>query len=356
MKLQEKIKSLPSSPGVYLMKDAQNLILYVGKAKNLRNRVSSYFRNTKGHSPKIKKLVQHLKDFDYITTDTEFEAFMLECKMIKELKPIYNRMMKNPQSFCYIQIRKEKDHSDIKLTYEPIEKDGNPYFGPFPNRNSVEKAIQGIKESFQLMCGHPSKKGTACLNYSLGLCMGICLGGSAKENYNHIIDKIVSLLNRTDLYILEEMRQKMTEASEQYDFEAAAKYRDYIEAVNTLLNKEKVITFTEENHQILMIEPLGEQTFKLFLIQRTEILFSEKFRLDSTNHNQILGKIKNHTHTHFKTTEPASSLQVSKDEIDHAQIIFSYLKRDDIRLVMIPKEWLGTDSYQLDHALNKLLY
>ncbi|HYK75049.1 MAG TPA: UvrB/UvrC motif-containing protein, partial [Pseudoneobacillus sp.] len=340
MKLQEKVKSLPASPGVYFMKDSQDLVIYVGKAKNLRNRVSSYFRNNKGHSPKIKKLVQHLKDFDYILTDTEFEAFMLECHMIKELKPIYNRVMKNPQAFCYIQILLNQGHQDIKITYHPIEKDGNLYFGPFTNRSSVEKAILGIKEGYKILCGHRYKKGQPCLNYSLGLCRGICLGGPVEKEYQQILDKIIALLNGTDMILIDEMKKMMLEASEQFDFEAAAKYRDYIEAVHSLLNKEKVIAFTEEDHQILMTEPLGEQTFKLFLIKRTDVLFSEKFRLDSTNQNQNLGKIKNHIHTHFKTTEPVSSLQVSKYEIDQAQIIYSYLKRDDIKLVIIPKEWL----------------
>ena len=131
MNPKEKAKQLPSSPGVYLMKDSYGSIIYVGKSKNLKNRVSSYFQESSTHSNKVIKLVQHLKDFDIIQTDTEFEAFILECKLIKEIQPLYNRLMKNPQSYTYIRIVMDRSSQRIELANRMNEDDGNLYFGPY---------------------------------------------------------------------------------------------------------------------------------------------------------------------------------------------------------------------------------
>lgn len=354
--LKVKIQNLPSTPGVYIMKDSLGGILYVGKAKNLKKRVQSYFRSSTNHSPKIKKLVQHLKDFDYILLDTEFEAFMLECKLIKELKPPYNRMMKNSLSFAYIVIHMNDDFRRIEMTNNPKEQAGNLYFGPFTNLNTVEKGIHGILACFKVLCSNPSQRGSACLNHSLGLCNGLCLGGSALEQYHYILNQIVSLLNGTDKSILEEMTLMMLKASENYDFEMAAKYRDYIDAVNTLINKEKVIEFTEENHNIAIIENINEHTFKLFLIKRTDVLFSKKYELDNMDIEKVRAEIKAAILTYFTSKALPSSMDVSRDEIDEAQIVYSYLKSNKCSYTIVLGKWLsGKKQNELDIALNILL-
>lgn len=354
--ITEKIQSLPATPGVYLMKDSLGGILYVGKAKNLKKRVQSYFRSSANHSPKIKKLVQHLKDFDYILVDTEFEAFMLECRLIKEIKPPYNRMMKNPLSFAYIVIHMNDGFGRIEMTSNPKEQAGNLYFGPFTNLHTVEKGIHGILACFKVLCSNPSQKGSSCLNYSLGLCNGLCLGGSALEQYHSILNQIVSLLNGTDRRILEEMTLMMLKASENLDFEMAVKYRDYIDAVNSLINKEKVIEFTEENNNLAIIEYLNDQTIKLFLIKRTEVLFSKKYELDKMDIDQVNTEIKSAILTYFTSHIPPLSIEVSRDEIDGAQIVYSYLKSNRCCYTIIRDIWLtAKKSYELDKAITKLL-
>lgn len=147
MDLKEKVKKLPSSPGVYLMKDSLNNVIYVGKSKNLKNRVGSYFINSKSHSPKILKLVQNLKDFEYKITDTEFEAFLLECELIKKIKPAYNRLMKNPKSYSYIKIILNEKYPSIEISHESNETDGNIYFGPYSRKNIVEKDFMVLKNT-----------------------------------------------------------------------------------------------------------------------------------------------------------------------------------------------------------------
>jgi excinuclease ABC subunit C len=356
LNIKEKVKNLPSSPGIYLMRDSLDNILYVGKSKNLKQRVQSYFQNSKSHPPKIKKLVKNLKDFEYILTDTEFEAFMLECEYIKKLKPIYNKLMKSPLSYTYVKIQIDDRYSNIEITSIFDENDCNLYFGPYTNKSTVERAIRGIKEYYKILCSNPSKKNTACLNYSLGLCIGMCLGGPAAEQYHNIVGKIAALLNGTDMSILKEMEEKMLSASEKFDFETAAKYRDYIDAVNTLIHKGEVIDFTEESKNIVMIEKLNDRIIKLFLVKRNKVLFSEKYKLQCTDINQLNAVIKSNILTHFNTTTFNLPIEVRKDEIDEAQIIYSYLKSSNCNYIIIPKEWLDSEyNANIDEALNKLL-
>ncbi len=356
MQLSEKVKNLPSTPGVYLMKDSHGSIIYVGKSKHLKQRVQTYFQNSKNHSPKIRKLVHHIKDFEYRLTDTEFEAFILECHLIKELKPIYNTQMKNPHSYTYIAISKEGANRKIKTTQYPNINDNHLYFGPYTSKSIVEKAIQGLKECFKIDCNHASKKGSPCLNYSLGLCMGICLGGSAVEKYNTLIDQIITLLNGSDRSLLLEMEKKMANASECFNFERAAKYRDWINAINSLINKEKVIEFTMENKNIAIIEYLNEDSFKLFLIKGKEILYHTKYYLKNENIEHLSAMIKENILTYFHIKTPYSTKEISKDEIDEAQIIYRYLKSSLCNYIFIPDNWLTPKNItKIDKKLSKLL-
>ena len=350
--LPDKVKNLPLTPGVYLMKDSQGQTLYVGKAKNLKNRVQSYFRNSTNHSPKIKKLVKHLRDFDYILTDTEFEAFMLECQLIKSIKPLYNRMMKSPQSFIYISISLTGKHRKIDIAYNPIENECKVYFGPFTSRSNVERALQGLKECFKLNCSNPNGTNSACLNYSLGSYLGRCLGGPAEQQYNDILDRFIGFLKGTDMSILEDMNQMMLNASETFDFEAASAYRDHIQAVSSLLKKEKVIEFTEENHNIAAIERLTDSTIKLFLIKRTDILFSDNYAAVGNMEE----KIKTNILAYFKNDEANAAGDISRHEVDAAHIVYRYLHSDSCSYLIIPENWLDPENHStLDLALKNLL-
>lgn len=357
MDLKEKIKSLPLCPGIYLMKDSLGNIIYVGKSKSLKKRVQSYFQSSNAHIPKVKKLVKNLKDFDYILTDTEFEAFMLECKYIKELKPIYNRLMKNPLSYTYIEIQMDKTFPTIDITNTLNHDNKSLYFGPFTSRSTVEKAIQGIKEFYKIICSNPSKKNTSCLNYSLGKCIGICLGGSIAKHYHETVTRIIALFNGTDKSILKEIEEKMLHASKNFDFETAAKYRDIIDAIEILINKEKIIGFTEENNNITMIEKLNDCTFKLFLIKRNKVLFSKKYNVEDTDIKQLTTMIESSIFTYYNDEALNSPKDVTKDEIDEAEIIYSYLKNSNCSYITIPEEWLHPENnYCINEALSKLLY
>ncbi|MEH7308784.1 GIY-YIG nuclease family protein [Neobacillus drentensis] len=353
MDVKEKVKHLPSSPGVYLMKDFNGHIIYVGKAKNLKNRVRSYFQNSKTHSHKIMKLKSSIKDFDYILTDTEFEAFMLECKLIKEIKPNFNRMMKSPQSYIYIRIHMDGGYRRLEIC-QHSEKPDSLYFGPYTNKHTVEKSLQGIKDFYKINCSSPSNKNTPCLNYSLGLCLGMCIGEAALTLYNERMNKILALLKGVDTSLLHELQQKMLETSEKLDFETAGKYKDTLDAIYSLLNKEKVIEFTESNNNIAVIERLTNCTFKLFLIKKNKILFSEKY--SRSEHESIQNTIKTKIVTTFKTSEDPVLTKISRDEIDSAQIIYSYLKGSNCSYILISEQMLKSkQAARLDDEISQLI-
>ncbi|WHY87499.1 GIY-YIG nuclease family protein [Neobacillus novalis] len=356
MNLKDKVKNLPASPGVYLMKDSSARIIYVGKAKNLKNRVQTYFQNSKSHSQKIKKLQANINDFEIILTDTEFEAFLLECKLIQDIKPLFNKKMKNPQSYTYILIDMKEDTRKLEISNNP-EKGGYLSFGPFTSIHSVEKAVQGLKEFYQISCSSPANKHSPCLNFSLGLCLGMCTGApQAIAQYNYILNKIIALLNGSDTSILEEIKQRMSLAAEEFDFETAAKYRNYLDAINFLIKKEAVIGFTEANKNIVIIEPLTEDTIKLFLIKGNIVLFSERYLLPVINLEQLVHEIKIAILSYFNSKAHHLSQKVSKNDIDKAQIIHSYLKSRNCIHRIIPQKWIKTrDSAKIAEALTKTL-
>jgi excinuclease ABC subunit C len=356
MDLKEKLKNLPEAPGVYLMKDSSNSIIYVGKSKNLKNRVSSYFHESKNRSPKVAKLVKHLKDFDLILTDTEFEAFILECRLIKDIKPIYNKLMKSPMSYNFIRI--SKDYLNIEICSEKTNTIGNYYFGPYTRKSSVEKALEGIKETCRIKCSGNYKSSSPCLNYSLGTCLGFCFDASAKAKYPIIIEQISGMFNGTGKEILNEMELKMISAAEKLDFDTAAKYRDYINAINGLINREKVIEFAKENENIVVIEPLDESNIKLFLISGTNIIFKEKYTLADTDFSNLISSISDVIVTLFKDSALENSLEIGKNEIDETQIIYTYLnsEQNGCNYFVVPKDWiLRKDVESLKNSIYSIL-
>lgn len=354
--LKEKAKKLPASPGVYLMKDSQGHIIYVGKSKNLKSRVQSYFQNSRNHSSKVLKLIKHLKDFDIIQTDTEFEAFMLECQLIKEIKPLYNKLMKSSQAYTYIRILMNNGTSRLELVNHIDEKDGSRYFGPFSSKSTVEKAIKGLKEYFKIECSNPTNRHTPCLNYSLGLCIGMCFDYSAVERYQQIIERVIALFSGTDTSILVHMEQKMTQASQDFDFEKAAKLRDYCEAIKSLLKKEKVIEFTINNKNIVVFEFVDSANLKIFLIKRNKVLFKQLYKINGRGMEQLGQSIRENILTYFNSSGQPSNLDINKDEIDEAQIIYSYLQSNACQYLIIPEYWLYTENHpNIDRAINELV-
>lgn len=355
MNPKEKAKKLPTSPGVYLMKDSNGDILYVGKSKNLKNRVNSYFQASRNHPPKIERLVKNLKDFDFITTDTEFEAFILECQLIKKLKPIYNKQMKTPSSYVYIEINSNDKDKRINIVANPNKNSSSMFFGPYSSKNTVEKAIKGIKEFYKIDCSGLYNN-SACLNYSMGLCIGMCLDETASMKYDEIINKIIRLLKGTDIEVLEKMTEKMNDASENCRYEIAAKYRDYINALKSLINKEKAIKFIDDNKNIVVVESIDNLVIKLFLIKGKRVVFKEKYNLDNFSNEELHLEIRSKIINYFKEDISKQRMEIKKEDIDEIQIVYNYLKNSNCKHTIISPEWLNPKDYSsIDRAISILI-
>ncbi|MEC0138709.1 GIY-YIG nuclease family protein [Paenibacillus macerans] len=356
--MKDKLGNLPSSPGVYLMKDGNGGILYVGKSKNLQQRVRSYFYPSAPHSNKIKRLVNNVKDLEIRVTDTEFEALMLECRLIREWKPVYNKKMKNPLAYVYIAIRPGNGFRRIEVTHHPGSGEaGEVWFGPYTaSKNTVLEAVREIQECLQIACARSSVGQAPCLNYSLGLCRGMCLGGEAVREYERIVDRFIALLAGSDRSIYEVMEQEMAAAAERYDFEAAARYRDSLQAVSLLLDKEKMIQFTVQNRSLAIVEALDDQTFKLFLVKRNRVLFREKYHVADTAAEQLRAEITEAMLGCFGAEKTPPSSALARDEIDEAQIIYGYLQSSACRHLTVPEEWIeARDRLRIASALDNIL-
>ena len=320
MWIQEKLKQLPSEPGVYFMKDSRGNIIYVGKSKNLKARVSSYFHQSKNHSKKVEKLVNHLKDFDYVVTDTEFEALLLEARYIHDLQPLYNRLMKNPKSYPYLIFTKEKGYYEMKAsTSIPDDKDWI-IFGPYSSKNKVETAINGLKHYFKINCTNWTKP---CLDYSIGKCLGMCIGGENLIKYERMMDRIIALFSGKCESVLIELEKKMGEASLQCQFEKAAELRDTLDAVKALLGKEEAIELAKEQNNLGMIDAIDEETAKFFFIKGKDVLFRKKIPLK----NECVKEIGKTIKRELPRLQPVSTnlFSFKQEEIDELFIIHSSL-------------------------------
>ena len=333
MNLLEKAKTLPTTPGVYLMKDSSQQIIYVGKSKNLKNRVSSYFQNSSSHSKKVEKMVKHLKNFDYILTDTEFEAFMLECKLIKKIQPMYNRMMKTPKAYTYLVFRWRKGMYQIEVTNQIEQEDIHYFFGPFTSKRSVENAVIGLKEFYKMDCSQSMHGNGPCFNYSLNQCIGICFKPSAFEIYQEIMHRIIALFKGTDDSVMAELKHSMEAASNRFEFEKAVKIRTIIELLDSLLKKETVVDFTKANHAIVAGEWLEETKLKMFFIKGFEILGSYVYEKETLDTKQVIQAIL----TYFSGRNHISS-DLEKESLDEAQIIYRYINSGNNRYIIIPQE------------------
>ncbi len=351
--IKEKVKNLPLTPGVYLMKDHKDTVIYVGKAKSLKKRVQTYFQNSAAHPQKIKKMIANINDFHVFHTDTEFEAFLLECKLIKDLKPLFNKKMKSHLAYSYIAIKMDGPYRKISIASEKSKGSGTIYFGPYTSPIYVKKAIENFKEYFKIKCLQPLK-GSPCLNYTMGKCNGLCLEGSGVEEYNRVVDVFISFLQRADAEILDELEQKMNHAAEEYQFEEAAKYRNYMKSFSLLLYKENMIQFTGGNKTILVVEWINDRNLKVFLIKGHKVIFGRKYH--PAKFMQLSKEIRETLFDTFKQSEKRKSAVIGKEELDEAQIIYSYLNGGNARFMVIPEEWLeGSDYEKLDVSIAHLL-
>lgn len=282
--LREKAMKLPLTPGVYIMKNAKGKIIYIGKAKKLKNRVSQYFGSQNGHSLKVRKMVENVDDFDYILCDSEFEALVLEASLIKQNMPKYNILLKDDKGYSYIKVTNDPYR---KISAVLQKDDSNAQFiGPFTSSYSVKQSVDEANKIFKLpQCNkvfpRDFKKGRPCLNFHIDRCMGVCTGKISQSEYEESVSEALKFLEGDVSSVIKSLEKKMHTASENLQFEAAARYRDKINAIKNMQSKQKVVTETDESKDVFAVASNGDEVCVAVLrFNGGRLCDSEHFFLD----------------------------------------------------------------------------
>ena len=286
------LKNLPSKPGVYLMKNSLGEVIYVGKAKILKNRVKSYFQNSKNHSEKVRVMVKHIAEFEYIVTDSEMEALILECNLIKKYSPWYNILLKDDKFYPFIKITVNDDFPRVFVTRN-YSKDGSKYFGPYTNGTAVYETINLINKIFPLRtCKLLIKEGgetvRPCLNYHIKKCFGPCGGYISKEEYGKMINDVIDILSGKDTTVLKVLQSEMEEESMNLEFEKAADLRDKILAIKAIVEKQKIFKTMEGDEDFINIyKDEKDSCVQVFFSREGKILGREHFIFENTAEDSI---------------------------------------------------------------------
>ncbi len=279
--IKEELKKLPKDPGVYLMKDKDDNIIYVGKAVNLKNRVSSYFRKT-NKTDRILKMVSQIDHFEYIVVSNEAEALILECNLIKKNRPKYNVLLKDDKTYPYIKIDVKSDYPNVIITRRLLN-DGAKYFGPYANPGAAKEMVNFIKEKYKIrQCRNFKSNTRACLNFHIKRCLAPCIGNISKEDYRKQIDEIIDLLEGKTDKIIKDLKKQMKEASENLDFENAAYIRDRMLAIETASQKQKVSNISENNIDVIgMAKSELEVCIEIFFVRGSKMIGREHYFFDN---------------------------------------------------------------------------
>ncbi|MEG0693653.1 MAG: excinuclease ABC subunit UvrC, partial [Oscillospiraceae bacterium] len=254
-RLSEKARNLTHDPGVYLMKNKSGEIIYIGKAKVLKNRVSSYFQpNNPSHNEKVKKMVSQVYDFDYIVVDSEFEALVLECSLIKQNSPKYNILLKDDKGYHYIKITRE-EYPRITAQKQTLNDDAD-YLGPYTSSFSVKQTVDEVNRIFMLPTCNKKfpqdiRKSRPCLNFHIKQCMGTCRGKISKDEYHETVSEALSYIKKGGNNLVERLNMQMEAAAESLDFEKAAKLRDRINAIKKIADTQKVYMINTKNQDVI---------------------------------------------------------------------------------------------------------
>ncbi|MFC4782472.1 excinuclease ABC subunit UvrC [Eubacterium multiforme] len=289
---EHQLKILPDKPGVYLMKNSLGEIIYVGKAKILKNRVRQYFRNSKNHSEKVRAMVKNIAEFEYIVTDSEMEALILECNLIKKHTPKYNIALKDDKFYPFIKITTNEDFPRVFVTRN-FAKDGNKYFGPYTNGGAVYETINLIRKVFPIRTckrtivegGEPTRP---CLNFHINKCNGPCGGYVSKKDYGIMINSIIDILNGKDKEVTNNLKKNMEEAANNFEFEKAASYRDKILAIDTLVQKQKMFKVTDEDEDFINIySDEKDSCVQVFFLREGKVTGREHFIIENTAGDEV---------------------------------------------------------------------
>ncbi len=340
--IRENLKKLPDKPGVYLMKDENEKVIYVGKAISLKNRVRQYFNSSKNHSSKVVSMVCNISSFEYIITDSELEALILECNLIKEYRPKYNILLRDDKTYPYIKITTNEDYPRI-LKVRKVLKDNCKYFGPYTNITALNDTLEVIKNILPIRtCNIDIKKAIKnnvrpCLNLHINKCVGPCTGNVKKEEYNDMINDIVMFLSGKEEKLINNLKEKMNELSIDLKFEEASIYRDKIRSLEEILNKQKIDTTISDLDQdvIAMSKILDEACVQIFFVRNGKIVGREHFIFEGVKDSDNKDILTTFVKQFYINQEYIPRQIIIEEEIEDIFLLSEYLSSKKGRKVEI---------------------
>ena len=343
--IQEELKKLPGKPGVYLMHDEKDAIIYVGKAISLKNRVRQYFQSSRNKGAKIEQMVTHISRFEYIVTDSELEALVLECNLIKEHRPKYNTMLKDDKTYPFIKVTVAEAFPRVMMARQ-MKKDKAKYFGPYTSAGAVKDTIELIRKLYKIRSCNRSLpkdigKERPCLNYHIHQCDAPCQGYVTQEEYRKSIDEVVRFLNGNYDPILKELEEKMQEASDNLEFEKAIEYRELLSSVQKIAQKQKITDTAGDDRDILAMASEGEDAVvQVFFIRNGRLIGRDHFYL-KIDEQEASGEILSSFIKQFYAGTPYIPAELMlPEEIEDQEVIEEWLtaRREHKVRLRIPKK------------------
>ena len=343
--IEEELRKLPDKPGVYLMHDKNDTIIYVGKAVVLKNRVRQYFQSSRGKSPKIQRMVEQISWFEYIVVDSEMEALILECNLIKEHQPKYNTMLKDDKHYPYIRVTVNEEYPRIMLARER-KKDKAKYFGPYTSAQAVHDSIDLLKKTYFIRsCNKVLPRDTGkerpCLYYHMGQCKAPCQGYISKEEYRENIGQVEEFLNGNYTLITKRLEQQMMKFSEEMEFEKAAEYRDLLFSVKRLAEKQKADDDMSVERDIIAFATAGDEAVaQVFFVRNGKMVGREHFYLTGVENEERSTVMANFIKQFYSGTPHVPKELLLSNDTDDLELLESWLtaKRGKKVRIVIPKK------------------
>lgn len=343
--LEEELKNLPDRPGVYIMHDASDTVIYVGKAKILKNRVRQYFQNSANHTPKVKAMVSHIEYFEYIVTDSEMEALVLECNLIKKYRPKYNVLLKDDKHYPYLKVTVNERYPKVMMT-RVLKNDGAKYFGPYMGVNTIKNTLEIIQKVFKpptckRKFPQDINKGRPCLNYHINNCFAPCMGNVTEDEFRRVFYEICEFLEGDHKKLIAKLEAEMKKASADFEFEKAASFRDKIKAVEALSQKQKIINSDSQTDLDIIAAAFEEDKafVEIFFIRMGKVIGHENYRIDRVEEETPEGILTGFVKQFYIERSEIPPLILTEYEIEDSDTISGLLskKRGKKAEIMSPK-------------------
>lgn len=350
--IEEQLKILPDKPGVYIMHDVDDKIIYVGKAVNLKRRVKSYFRKT-DKTERIKRMVSLIDHFEYIVVDNEAEALILECNLIKKNRPKFNVLLKDDKTYPYIKIDIKSDYPNVTITRKIIN-DGSKYFGPYANPGAAKEMLDFIKQKYKIrQCKNFRSETRACLNYHINRCLGPCMGYVSKEDYRKQIDEIIDILDGKVDKVLKELEKQMIEESSKMNFEQAAYIRDRMLAIQRVNEKQKVSNITENNIDVIgTAKSEIEVCVEIFFVRGSKMVGREHYFFQDIREMEDKEIISGFIKQYYIDSQNLPNKIMIREELEDQQAIEQWLSKEAGRKVEIKSPKKGEKLRFVEMANN----